>query len=291
MKSHFPCAFCVGVLLSSVPAFSGSVWTYGVTPESGWSDFNKSWNGDSFLCWAASASNLINWWQTNSAYASCANDGTPTGENIFQTYVNSFQNLGGAALYAWEWWYEGSYQPYDFNLGEYGYSMPKTQDPTTWGGGYYNPGLYQKNILYWNDMTTGTESSLPSKYSTFSAYCSDFIVSSLNSSCGVSLGISADDAMGHAITLWGADTDDETGLLTKIYFTDSDDDATALRSCSLTETDGYLYMDGYHSTLNYCIDSAYGLSLIKAIPEPTSSFLLLAGGGLLLLRRKRRWRS
>ncbi len=84
-------------------------------------------------------------------------------------------------------------------------------------------------------MTTETSSSLPSGYDTFSAYCSDFIVSSLNSCYGVSLGISANDAMGHAITLWGVDRDDGTGLLTKIYFTDSDDDTTALRSCSLTE--------------------------------------------------------
>lgn len=123
MRYHSLYAFCVGVLLSSSPAFSGSVWTYGVTQESGWSDFNKSWNGDTYLCWAASASNLINWWQENSSYASCANNGTPTGENIFRTYVNSFQDLGGAAQYAWEWWYEGSYLPYDFGLDEYGYSM------------------------------------------------------------------------------------------------------------------------------------------------------------------------
>lgn len=165
--------------------------------------------------------------------------------------------------------------------------MPKTQDSAIWGGGYYSPRLHQQNISYWDDMMTGTKSSLPSGYSAFSAYCSDFIVSSLKSSYGVSLGISADNAMGHAITLWGVDTDDETGLLTKIYFTDSDDNTTALRCCSLTETDGYLYIDGYHSSLNYCIDSAYGLSLVEAIPEPTSSSLLLACGSLLFLRRKR----
>ncbi|MFG6362770.1 MAG: PEP-CTERM sorting domain-containing protein [Akkermansia muciniphila] len=290
MRYHSLYAFCVGVLLSSSPAFSGSVWTYGVTQESGWSDFNKSWNGDTYLCWAASASNLINWWQENSSYASCANNGTPTGENIFRTYVNSFQDLGGAAQYAWEWWYEGSYLPYDFGLDEYGYFMPHTLDPSTWGGGYYNPKLYQQNIYYWNDMTAETSSSLPSGYDTFSAYCSDFIVSSLNSCYGVSLGISANDAMGHAITLWGVDRDDGTGLLTKIYFTDSDDDTTALRSCSLTEKNGYLHMDGYHSTLDYYIDSAYGLNLIEAVPEPASFSLLLAGGSLLFLRRKRRLR-
>ncbi len=96
--------------------------------------------------------------------------------------------------------------------------------------------------------------------------------------------------MGHAITLWGVDRDDGTGLLTKIYFTDSDDDTTALRSCSLTEKNGYLHMDGYHSTLDYYIDSAYGLNLIEAVPEPASFSLLLAGGSLLFLRRKRRLR-
>ena len=36
----------------------------------GWYDANKSWNGDSLLCWAATCSNLITWWQvlgTNTA--------------------------------------------------------------------------------------------------------------------------------------------------------------------------------------------------------------------------------
>ena len=59
--------------------------------------------------------------------------GLPTGENIFQTYVDSFENQGGNALYAWEWWYEGSYQPYDYELGD-SWSMPKTQDSAIWGG-------------------------------------------------------------------------------------------------------------------------------------------------------------
>ncbi len=49
-------------------------------------------------------------------------------------------------------------------------------------------------------------------------------------------------------------------------------------------------MDGYHSTLDYYIDSAYGLNLIEAVPEPASFSLLLAGGSLLFLRRKRRLR-
>lgn len=290
MKSHVHCAFCLGVLLSSAPAFSESVWTFGVTQESGWSDFNKSWNGDSLLCWAASASNLINWWQTNSTYASCANAGTPAGEAIFRTYAKSFSNAGSAAMYAWEWWYEGTYEPYDFGLGEYGYSMPLVTDPTAWGGGYYNPGLSQQSLSYWGDMVMGTESTPPDGGS-FSAYCSNFIVSSLNSNYGVSLGIAANNTMGHAITLWGVDTNDETGLLSKIYFTDSDDNRSELRSCTLTETNGYLYLDGYSSSVNYYIDSAYSLNLIEAIPEPASSSLLFLSGSLLLLRRNRRLRS
>lgn len=287
MRSCFYRAFCLGVLLSSAPAFSESLWTFGVTEESGWSDFNKTWNKDINLCWAASASNLINWWQTNSVYASRANAGTPKGEDIFRTYTSSFSDAVSAAMYAWEWWYEGTYTPYDFGLE--GCSMPLVTDPTSWGGGYYNPGLSQKGISYW-DMVMGTEST-PPEGGSFSAYCSQFIVSSLNSNYGVSLGIAANNTVGHAITLWGVETNDETGLLTKIYFTDSDDNRSELRSCGLKETNGYLYLDGYNPSVNYYIDSAYSLNLLEAVPEPASSSLLLLSGSLLFLRRTRRSRS
>ena len=39
-------------------------WTLGVSSERGWYDANKTLApGDDNLCWAASASNILNWWE------------------------------------------------------------------------------------------------------------------------------------------------------------------------------------------------------------------------------------
>lgn len=94
---------------------NGTVWAMGVSKEGGWYDANKNddWSGDAddCLCYAASAANLIAWWQNSDrAVASAA----PTDvDDIWNAYVrnNLDWEAGGAAHAAINWWLTGVYSP------------------------------------------------------------------------------------------------------------------------------------------------------------------------------------
>lgn len=42
-------------------------FAHNVSEDSGFINTKKYWNGDSDLCWAATASNMLQWWQNNSS--------------------------------------------------------------------------------------------------------------------------------------------------------------------------------------------------------------------------------
>ena len=74
---------------SSTDVLNGTFWVSGVTEESGWHDANKIDNDDGTaddnMCYAASAANLIAWWQENSNLSSSA----PTKvDDIWNTFLN-----------------------------------------------------------------------------------------------------------------------------------------------------------------------------------------------------------
>lgn len=62
-------------------------WVDGVSQTYGWTDYNKNnvEDGDDFMCWAAAASNVINWWQNRYEVPAAA----PKGEDIWTTFKNS----------------------------------------------------------------------------------------------------------------------------------------------------------------------------------------------------------
>ena len=86
------------LLLSLGGAQAETIFLPGVSQESGWTDYNKVnpdvEDGDNNLCWAASASNMINYWQ--SRYVIPA--GVPTGEEIWTTFKNSVKADSGGQL-------------------------------------------------------------------------------------------------------------------------------------------------------------------------------------------------
>ena len=88
-------------------------------------DYNKSIEdpNDDNLCWAAAASNVIDYWQ--SRYVIPAN--TPTGEDIWTTLKSSVNaNIGGYTIGAMQWWLTGHYAPMEGDGSQryVGYELP-----------------------------------------------------------------------------------------------------------------------------------------------------------------------
>lgn len=290
-------------VLYAAPAFSDSVWSYGVSEAGGWKDYNKSWNGDSNMCWAAASSNIIDWWQENSAYARYAASGTPSGREVWDTFSSSFTNKGGHDYFAYNWYFFGSYAPYENNYDD-SWSMPV--DTSNIGGGYYTgAGLNETALIVAAYDSLGDNCA--DYYSGFSSY----IVNSLKSGCALTLGISnlggdeyEANSMAHAMTMWGCDyTTDADGnvAIDTLYITDSDDYDYGLKAVScygLAAGDGeveqFCFSSSYYNTAtqeaygDFYIEEIFGLNLIAAsVPEPSCAILILSGLPFVF-RRKRR---
>ena len=54
-------------LFALVPVQAAIYFAHNVSEDSGFINTKKYWNGDSDLCWAATASNMLQWWQNNSS--------------------------------------------------------------------------------------------------------------------------------------------------------------------------------------------------------------------------------
>lgn len=290
-------------ILWTTPVFSDSVWSYGVSESGGWKDYNKSWDGDSNMCWAASSSNIIDWWQENSAYARYAVSGTPSGSGVWNTFSSSFTNYGGNQYYAYYWYFFGVYAPYEYNYSG-SWSMPT--DTSNIGGGYYTgAGLNETALIV--DAYDYFDDQCDSYYSCFSSY----IVNSLKSGCALSLSISNlggtvydGNTMAHGMTMWGCDyTTDADGniAIEKLYITDSDDYDYGLKTVSCYglaaaegEVEQFCFSSDYYNTAtqaaygDFYIKEIRGLNLIEAsVPEPSCAILILSGLPFVL-RRKRR---
>lgn len=304
----FPLAF----LFCAIPGWSDSVWTYGVSETKGWYDYNKSYIDDSEMCWAASASNILSWWQDNSTYKRYASAGTPDGSAIWDTFRDSFTNDGGGhPYYAYEWYFFGTYQPLSFPKNdetEHEWSLPK--DTTNIGGGYYRSA---ESYLSDDSMIIEAANEDEHNYSSYYYYFSSFIVEALNNNYALSLSISnlggegdweiEQGTLAHTMTMWGCDytTDAEGNIaINTLYITDSDDDSFSdLKTVecygfSLTEgeEDQFCFASDYYGADtsegygDFYITNITGLNLLEVIPEPTSAVLIFAGLPLIL-RRKR----
>ena len=230
------------------------VFADGVTLTSGWYDVNKlSKNGgDINMCWAASASNIIEWWQDR--YVAAGNTlpaGAVTGPSTKSYDGIGAYNLALMELYRdlWKdndkkgaytdqaviWYFEGS------NVQEHA-SEGSCAQPNA-AGGYYSsvwneilPKVYHE---YKSDIFPNEFYDLISKeYNSYSSWgngsgvsgtdqlkkFSDLVVEFMDRGVA-SLAITLNKSGGllHATTLWGYEIDNATGMLTKIWITDSDD--------------------------------------------------------------------
>ena len=219
------------------------VFADGVTLTSGWYDTNKRGNGqthgDTMMCWAASASNLLEWWQDR--YQAAGNTlptGAVTGPGttyelaLMELIKNQWTTLerGGLVFQAIAWYLEG------INLNEY--ASAGTAAQPVGAGGYYAAQMddIKKNMycgysylfysnLYAGEITNydiyGSGRSSTEILKSFS----DTIVSVMaRGASSMIVSMSADfKAAHHAITLWGYEIDEATGLITRLWVTDSDD--------------------------------------------------------------------
>lgn len=230
------------------------VFAEGVTLESGWYDVNKvgqgDVNGDINMCWAACASNMIQWFQdryvaSGKVLPSSAVSG-PDPDGIYELALMKMfhdewdNSRGGHVEQAIPWYFEGTLQG-----GEYA-SQGSQATPNT-AGGYWKdiwnsevyPNIYHgydyvvvPEIIEYHDTYTirynnydrwgnGTDYLGVERLKIFS----DLVVESFShgmASITISLSPNFYSAS-HAVTMWGYEIDNVSGLLTRVWLTDSDD--------------------------------------------------------------------
>lgn len=292
--------------LAFLPAEAEQYWVIGTSEDGGWYDVNKTYVNDSNLCWAASASNMLAWWQDhNPEYNDLAlinNPQTPQGADaIFENFTTAFTNNRGRTAFGWLWFLNGQTIP------------PYTPDLRLGGdalGGYYQEAI---STLY-------PELDIKLDFDDFLSvddpahFVSAYIKEAIQMGCGVTLGICSDvHNVHHAVTLWGIDFNEETQLITSLYLTDSDDvqytgdvDKLFMASCDILEKELSQQPDGKEMkkmlSLSYTdeesgrtwYDDTYyvlGVDLIRTVqmstPEPAAGTLGLLALAALCGRRRR----
>lgn len=168
----------------------------------GWFDASKSWSGDGLLCWAATSSNLIAWWQSqNPDYQK---EGDPWGvDAVWDIYKNTFINDGGIISKGVEWWFDGT------GTGSTSAELQYKTGAVS-SGGYYRDHLYggvvEKNVTPANITTLRSAS-----YNQATTLASTLVDYMRN---GYAVGLNfISGKQGHAETLWGIEYDTDTQLI------------------------------------------------------------------------------
>lgn len=281
-------------------------WVKGVNKDGGWYDADKDFNGnDNLLCWAASSSNIIAWWQDQNpdlaAQATAANgEKAPLGDDVWSVYRQSYKSTGGYAMHSFYWYF---YEWAD-------------EDQATWMTNYRTE--YGNSVgAYYSSVLGNVEPEIlfDSPYYWFDVgeFSRDFC-GFLQAGYGVSISVES-EYVSHALTLWGVEYDTELDRLTRLWLTDSDDNDQREGRTSYEEGRN----DLFSVTINYVEDEDYWIPLmylqsddvtadgkrwydnvefwrdftllnsnVKSVPEPaTGSLSLLALAGLCARRRRK----
>ncbi|MDO5105159.1 hypothetical protein [Capnocytophaga sp.] len=218
-----------------------------VTIESGWHDVNKFFGkpdsegrgGDDVLCWAAAASNAIQWWlEDYQAKGNTIPAGTPFGKGkvyelaIFEEYKKYWQNSLAVAAPGMQFFFVGT------DLSSHIRKYLKKPE-------YLNYVGFFKKSSQWNEVkdffsTYGKDNSYIQQYSSYSYWHSKdgiksftkLIVELLNEGA-VTLTVG-----GHEVSVWGVDL--KNGIADYIYITNSDDKVYKLHKIKLEAENNYV---------------------------------------------------
>ena len=219
-----------------------TIFADGVTMSSGWYDVNKKSTpstpgADAMMCWAASSSNIIQWFQDR--YVAAGNtlpSGCPNGTSskydyelqIMDAYRDNWENL---ARGSWTdggviWYFEG--RDIYSTMGSEGRAYPKSGS-----GGYFKSkwsSIYPSKVHQQDGSTYAREinnynwrSGISDPLKAFSNYIVEAFEYGMSS---MAVAISSNFSGGHAVTIWGYEIDSSTGYVTKLYIADSDDGST-----------------------------------------------------------------
>ena len=227
----------------------------GVSFNSGWYDVNKKAqgnNGDINMCWAATSSNMIQWWQDRykeaggTLPAGCPDGvGTKHYTNygpyelaIMEVFHSQWNNDKGChAVEAIPWYFEGvnygetasaGSQAYPLTAGGYWKNIWSSIYPNLYHGYNYMfnwyKNLYTGSFLAYTGWDEACSESA-TKYGTdahlaFSNRVIEFLQRGITE---LTIALNSSGGLSHATTLWGCEYDKTTGLVTRIWITDSDD--------------------------------------------------------------------
>ena len=229
-------------------AYAAQYWVDGVSKDGGWVDQDKSKNavyneykgnvnvgagngtsgyfnnneltGDGFLCWAASATDILTWWHNQNPGAAQLNPTAPkTQGEIWELFKATYTNDSGTAAAGIEWYMDGKTTVVE----------PTPRVKPLQGGSYYPGMLEDSQYFSVSQFDEGWVNPVEYDYSKQTPKeevwlnIADTFVNLIQADYLISLGVSGEHGGHHAITLWGVETDDTTGLLTKMWITDSDD--------------------------------------------------------------------
>ncbi len=277
----------VALLAGGLAAPAAEVWAPGVSQEEGWYDYHKSGSNDGVMadtamCWAASASNVISWWQNLNI--SSITSSVPQNEEIFDTFRGIYTNGGGKAYYAYEWWVNGNWSA-PTGSGWAGIDKGMPTEYTAYTNGGFLSKEYDTNAY---PITIATSSNNPYAYS-------EAVVNALSSGYALTLSVE-NSGVAHAYTLWGAEYDITSNgyELTAVWLTNSDDinnEPQLLRKdviCSYSEKNGGTGSVAFDENMGATFMAVAGLCTAPVvIPEPTTAVLSLAALLGLAVRRRR----
>lgn len=262
---------CLPLFLAALACVSHAdgrqVWTVDKTSNTGYvsldycpydADKNPAFDdGDDLMCWAASASNMISWWQNQNPEAAAA-AGAPTRlEDIWSVYKETFADEGADRSCGIDWWFFGRDGWNDTGL-------PAYKDGATNQGAYYQDYLKDQLDIWGFRFDDGSfsQSTVNACGSFAGAKSFSFTVMDLLTT-GHAVGLNIEaltmggdgsynvvPGSGHALTLWGIEYDDTENAITKMWVTDSDDTSSVwglyehdmfeidLTELTITETNG-----------------------------------------------------
>lgn len=253
-------------MLSVFSAQAEMYWVDGITFDEdgnvtgGWYDANKTpsyangdngrkWvegdQGDVSTCHAATAANLIAWWQNH--HKENIPQGVPTdAQEIWNTYKkHQISDTSGQVSYSFQWWLTGVQRPINAEeaaLTRDGYCGENIAFEST--DGYYTPmikALANGEIDEISKKDAGVSAELSKFFAhtsyqqrgengksvlenTFDDVCYD-IKTAVAGGKGVALELVDGSSGSHALTLWGIETD-ANNEITTLWLTDSDDSKT-----------------------------------------------------------------